>query len=56
MEDGTSCGPGTFDICVTGECRKAGCDSILNSNATAGESVSQSVSQLVIGLVVFLSK
>ncbi|XP_045114933.1 A disintegrin and metalloproteinase with thrombospondin motifs 9-like [Portunus trituberculatus] len=35
VKDGTLCGPGTFDICVTGECRRAGCDFILNSNATA---------------------
>ncbi|XP_068168609.1 A disintegrin and metalloproteinase with thrombospondin motifs 20 isoform X1 [Antennarius striatus] len=31
--DGTPCGPDTFDICVQGLCRQAGCDHILNSKA-----------------------
>ncbi|XP_053741370.1 A disintegrin and metalloproteinase with thrombospondin motifs 20 isoform X1 [Synchiropus splendidus] len=31
--DGTPCGPDTFDICVQGLCRQAGCDHVLNSKA-----------------------
>uniref|UniRef100_A0A8C1Q7D1 ADAM metallopeptidase with thrombospondin type 1 motif 20 n=1 Tax=Cyprinus carpio TaxID=7962 RepID=A0A8C1Q7D1_CYPCA len=31
--DGTPCGPDTYDICVQGLCRQAGCDHILNSKA-----------------------
>nr|XP_045600397.1 A disintegrin and metalloproteinase with thrombospondin motifs 9-like isoform X1 [Procambarus clarkii] len=33
VEDGTPCGPGTYDICVSGKCRTAGCDYVLNSTA-----------------------
>ncbi|XP_042241182.1 A disintegrin and metalloproteinase with thrombospondin motifs 20-like isoform X2 [Homarus americanus] len=35
VEDGTTCGPGTYDICVNGKCHKAGCDYVLNSTAKA---------------------
>nr|XP_027213630.1 A disintegrin and metalloproteinase with thrombospondin motifs 9-like isoform X2 [Penaeus vannamei] len=35
VEDGTPCGPDTYDICVNGECRVAGCDYVLNSTAKA---------------------
>uniref|UniRef100_A0A7N8Y7P8 ADAM metallopeptidase with thrombospondin type 1 motif 20 n=1 Tax=Mastacembelus armatus TaxID=205130 RepID=A0A7N8Y7P8_9TELE len=31
--DGTPCGPDTYDICVQGLCRQAGCDHVLNSKA-----------------------
>ncbi|XP_041966432.1 A disintegrin and metalloproteinase with thrombospondin motifs 20-like [Alosa sapidissima] len=31
--DGTPCGPETYDICVQGLCRQAGCDHVLNSKA-----------------------
>ncbi|CAM1298104.1 ADAMTS9 (predicted) [Pycnogonum litorale] len=31
--DGTPCKPGSFDICVNGNCVKAGCDHILGSDA-----------------------
>ncbi|KAK0137249.1 A disintegrin and metalloproteinase with thrombospondin motifs 20 [Merluccius polli] len=31
--DGTPCGTDTFDICVQGLCRQAGCDHVLNSKA-----------------------
>ncbi|XP_033214669.1 A disintegrin and metalloproteinase with thrombospondin motifs 9 isoform X2 [Belonocnema kinseyi] len=31
--DGTPCGPDTFDMCVNGRCKPAGCDHILNSSA-----------------------
>ena len=31
--DGTPCGPDTFDICVHGLCKPAGCDHILDSTA-----------------------
>ncbi|XP_038554400.1 A disintegrin and metalloproteinase with thrombospondin motifs 20-like, partial [Micropterus salmoides] len=31
--DGTPCGMDTFDICVQGLCRQAGCDHVLNSKA-----------------------
>ncbi|XP_029009602.1 A disintegrin and metalloproteinase with thrombospondin motifs 20 isoform X2 [Betta splendens] len=31
--DGTLCGPDTYDICVQGLCRQAGCDHVLNSKA-----------------------
>ncbi|XP_044585888.1 A disintegrin and metalloproteinase with thrombospondin motifs 9 isoform X2 [Cotesia glomerata] len=31
--DGTPCGPDTFDICVNGHCKQAGCDHVLGSNA-----------------------
>ncbi|XP_046474608.1 A disintegrin and metalloproteinase with thrombospondin motifs 9 isoform X1 [Neodiprion pinetum] len=31
--DGTPCGLDTFDICVNGRCKAAGCDHILNSSA-----------------------
>uniref|UniRef100_A0A1B6E0Y8 Peptidase M12B domain-containing protein n=1 Tax=Clastoptera arizonana TaxID=38151 RepID=A0A1B6E0Y8_9HEMI len=31
--DGTVCGPDTFDICVNGICRQAGCNHYLNSNS-----------------------
>lgn len=33
MIDGTPCGPDTFDICVNGQCKPAGCDHVLNSMA-----------------------
>uniref|UniRef100_A0AAY4EBT9 A disintegrin and metalloproteinase with thrombospondin motifs 20 n=1 Tax=Denticeps clupeoides TaxID=299321 RepID=A0AAY4EBT9_9TELE len=33
VTDGTPCGPDTYDICVQGLCRQAGCDHILNSKA-----------------------
>lgn len=29
--DGTVCGPDTYDICVNGICRTAGCDHVLGS-------------------------
>ncbi|XP_071833843.1 papilin-like isoform X3 [Apostichopus japonicus] len=29
--DGTLCGPDSLDICVAGECKKVGCDMMLNS-------------------------
>nr|XP_053653698.1 A disintegrin and metalloproteinase with thrombospondin motifs 9-like isoform X1 [Cherax quadricarinatus] len=35
VEDGTPCGPGTYDICVNGKCCTAGCDYVLNSTAKA---------------------
>ncbi|XP_071527887.1 A disintegrin and metalloproteinase with thrombospondin motifs 9 [Panulirus ornatus] len=35
VEDGTPCGPGTYDICVSGKCHMAGCDYVLNSTAKA---------------------
>ncbi|CAG08653.1 unnamed protein product, partial [Tetraodon nigroviridis] len=31
--DGTPCGTDTYDICVQGLCRQAGCDHVLNSKA-----------------------
>ncbi|XP_062858960.1 A disintegrin and metalloproteinase with thrombospondin motifs 20-like [Trichomycterus rosablanca] len=31
--DGTPCDPDTYDICVQGLCRQAGCDHVLNSKA-----------------------
>ncbi|XP_046889139.1 A disintegrin and metalloproteinase with thrombospondin motifs 20 [Hypomesus transpacificus] len=31
--DGTPCSPDTYDICVEGLCRQAGCDHVLNSKA-----------------------
>uniref|UniRef100_A0ACB8FPN3 Uncharacterized protein n=1 Tax=Sphaerodactylus townsendi TaxID=933632 RepID=A0ACB8FPN3_9SAUR len=31
--DGTPCGKDTYDICVQGLCRQAGCDHVLNSKA-----------------------
>ncbi|KAG7523510.1 hypothetical protein JOB18_048859 [Solea senegalensis] len=33
VTDGTPCGPDTYDICVQGLCRQAGCDHVLNSKA-----------------------
>ncbi|XP_056454312.1 A disintegrin and metalloproteinase with thrombospondin motifs 20 [Gadus chalcogrammus] len=33
VTDGTPCGTDTFDICVQGLCRQAGCDHVLNSKA-----------------------
>ncbi|XP_018011351.2 A disintegrin and metalloproteinase with thrombospondin motifs 20, partial [Hyalella azteca] len=33
VDDGTTCGPDTYDICVNGKCRGAGCDYVLNSTA-----------------------
>lgn len=35
--DGTVCGPDTFDICVNGICRTAGCDHVLSSTTQLGE-------------------
>ncbi|XP_066980603.1 A disintegrin and metalloproteinase with thrombospondin motifs 9 isoform X2 [Macrobrachium rosenbergii] len=35
VEDGTPCGPDTYDICVNGVCHIAGCDYVLNSTAKA---------------------
>lgn len=37
VEDGTPCGPETYDICVSGKCRVAGCDYVLNSTLKDGE-------------------
>lgn len=37
VEDGTTCGPDSYDICVNGKCRMAGCDYVLNSTAKAGK-------------------
>lgn len=34
--DGTPCGPDTFDVCVNGECRPAGCDRKLLSTKALG--------------------
>ena len=36
VEDGTPCGPDSYDICVNGECRVAGCDYVLNSTLKDG--------------------
>ena len=36
VDDGTTCGPDTYDICVNGKCRLAGCDYVLNSTARDG--------------------
>uniref|UniRef100_G3NJ46 ADAM metallopeptidase with thrombospondin type 1 motif 20 n=1 Tax=Gasterosteus aculeatus aculeatus TaxID=481459 RepID=G3NJ46_GASAC len=33
VTDGTPCGTDTYDICVQGLCRQAGCDHVLNSKA-----------------------
>eukprot|EP00118_Oscarella_pearsei_P025899 m.308995 g.308995 ORF g.308995 m.308995 type:complete len:1646 (+) comp45241_c0_seq1:82-5019(+) len=30
--DGTPCSPGSFDVCLAGQCRPAGCDHILGSD------------------------
>ncbi|KAF5279337.1 hypothetical protein FQR65_LT15410 [Abscondita terminalis] len=35
--DGTKCGLNTFDICVNGNCRHAGCDNRLDSTTTLDE-------------------
>ncbi|XP_076351798.1 A disintegrin and metalloproteinase with thrombospondin motifs 9-like isoform X2 [Tachypleus tridentatus] len=32
--DGTTCGIETFDVCVNGQCKAAGCDHLLGSNKT----------------------
>ena len=36
VEDGTPCGPETYNICVNGVCRVAGCDYVLNSTVQDG--------------------
>ncbi|XP_069759188.1 A disintegrin and metalloproteinase with thrombospondin motifs 20-like isoform X2 [Narcine bancroftii] len=33
VTDGTPCGPDTYDICVQGLCRQAGCDHVLHSKS-----------------------
>lgn len=35
--DGTPCAPESFDICVNGQCKPAGCDHILSSDVRLGE-------------------
>ncbi|XP_017769222.1 PREDICTED: A disintegrin and metalloproteinase with thrombospondin motifs 20 isoform X2 [Nicrophorus vespilloides] len=35
--DGTKCGLNTFDICINGICKNAGCDNTLGSNASLDE-------------------
>lgn len=35
--DGTPCTPESFDICVNGQCKSAGCDHILSSDVRLGE-------------------
>ncbi|CAL4058618.1 unnamed protein product, partial [Meganyctiphanes norvegica] len=35
VEDGTTCGPDSYDICINGKCNLAGCDYVLNSTAKA---------------------
>ena len=35
--DGTPCGPGTFNMCVNGICRKAGCNRVFLSEEKLGE-------------------
>ncbi|TRY56279.1 hypothetical protein DNTS_028393, partial [Danionella cerebrum] len=37
VTDGTPCGPDTYDICVQGLCRQAGCDHVLNSKSRNDE-------------------
>ncbi|KAM4662978.1 ADAMTS-like protein 4 isoform 2-T2 [Discoglossus pictus] len=34
VQDGTPCEPGSFDVCVGGQCLSPGCDGILGSNST----------------------
>jgi len=35
--DGTPCAPDTFDLCVNGQCRPAGCDHFLDSDMQLGK-------------------
>ena len=35
--DGTPCAPESFDICVNGQCKSAGCDHILSSDVRLGK-------------------
>ncbi|KAK4327802.1 hypothetical protein Pmani_001728, partial [Petrolisthes manimaculis] len=35
VDDGTTCGPDSNDICVNGKCHMAGCDYVLNSTTKA---------------------
>jgi hypothetical protein len=46
--DGTVCGHDTYDICVNGICRTAGCDHMLGSNTQLGtlNAINQSTSQI----------
>ncbi|XP_030827982.1 A disintegrin and metalloproteinase with thrombospondin motifs 9 [Strongylocentrotus purpuratus] len=37
VRDGTKCDPDNDDICVQGQCRQAGCDHVLSSNAKRDE-------------------
>lgn len=41
VRDGTKCTVNSFDICVNGMCKPAGCDNVLDSNATLGNVVSK---------------
>lgn len=41
VRDGTKCTVNSFDICVNGMCKPAGCDNVLDSNVTLGKVVSR---------------